>query len=536
MLQSGYKPYLDSEFESLIERIHPPRVTVDNDSCKDCTLVKLDSVNKHGILLEMVQVLTDLDLVISKSYICSDGGWFMDVFHVTDQLGNKITDGTLIHYIQQSLCTGRTDVNGDLQEVQPWLDRSIRTYHALCHQCTALEMTTTDRPGLLSEVSAVLLELGCQIVSAVAWTHNTRAACIFYVQDESTGEPITDPSRLAHIKDQLENVVGAHHATGENKRVSLSAPAMRRTHTERRLHQLMYADKDYERPGNDSDWSAGEESSSSSSSSGRIRKVTDSSASKISSNDRENGESTQVTIEHCEEKGYSVVNVISRDRPKLLFDTICTLTDMQFVVFHAAISSKDFLQKHQVEIGTKLIFALLFVFLVAAVVVDEEEDLLCPIKQEYYLRHMDGCTSDSEDERQRVVQSLVAAVERRVSHGLRLDVCTQDRPGLLSDITRVFREHGLSVTRAEIGMRGERAIGSFYVTDVSGREVDGKTVEMVQNEIGKTALIINDSLVWSPQRSSPSSSSPSGRADDRPNKSSLRSLLWAQLERLSGIR
>lgn len=99
----------------------------------------MDSANRHGILLEMVQVLTDLDLVISKSYICSDGGWLMDgeclnapphrqspikyqtvifsapnsfvfslfgvawlaVFHVRDQLGKKITDETLNLYIQQ---------------------------------------------------------------------------------------------------------------------------------------------------------------------------------------------------------------------------------------------------------------------------------------------------------------------------------------------------------------------------------------------------------------------------------------------------
>jgi hypothetical protein len=40
--------------------------------------LQVDSANKHGILLEMVQVLTDLDLVIPKSYISSDGGWFMD--------------------------------------------------------------------------------------------------------------------------------------------------------------------------------------------------------------------------------------------------------------------------------------------------------------------------------------------------------------------------------------------------------------------------------------------------------------------------
>jgi len=42
------------------------------------TYIQVDSANKYGILLEMVQVLTDLDLIISKSYISSDGGWFMD--------------------------------------------------------------------------------------------------------------------------------------------------------------------------------------------------------------------------------------------------------------------------------------------------------------------------------------------------------------------------------------------------------------------------------------------------------------------------
>lgn len=42
------------------------------------SFLQVDSANKQGVLLEMVQVLMDLDLVISKSYISSDGGWFMD--------------------------------------------------------------------------------------------------------------------------------------------------------------------------------------------------------------------------------------------------------------------------------------------------------------------------------------------------------------------------------------------------------------------------------------------------------------------------
>jgi hypothetical protein len=40
--------------------------------------MQVDSMNKNGILLEVLQVLSDLDLHIFKAYITSDGGWFMD--------------------------------------------------------------------------------------------------------------------------------------------------------------------------------------------------------------------------------------------------------------------------------------------------------------------------------------------------------------------------------------------------------------------------------------------------------------------------
>ncbi|RVX23806.1 ACT domain-containing protein ACR1 [Vitis vinifera] len=397
-MENFYKPYFDPDYESLIERIHPPRVCIDNDACQDCTLVKgnshdlvgyvkdktpqdlmVDSANKHGILLEMVQVLTDLELVISKSYICSDGGWFMDVFHVTDQLGNKLTDESLILYIQQK--------QGISKELQARLGREMNPRHVSTEH-TAFEITGTDRPGLMSEISAVLAELSCH-----------------------------DPERLAHVEEQLENVVEARHQSGERRKVRLTAPVAGRTHTDRRLHQLMFADKDYERCCGGCDGS-----------SDRI----------------------QVSIENCKEKGYSVVNVKSRDRPKLLFDTVCTLTDMQYVVFHAAVSSK----------GSIAV-------------------------QEYFIRQMDGCTLGTQSERNRVAQCLIAAIERRVTHGLRLDIRIKNRLGLLSDITRVFRENGLSIRMAEIGIHGERASGSFYVTDVSGRDVSPNTVELIRKEIGE---------------------------------------------------
>ena len=176
-------------------------------------------------------------------------------------------------------------------------------------------MTGLDRPGLLSEIAAVLADLGCIVTSAMAWTHNDRAACIIFVEDASNPGPIDDPIRLAHVQDQLQNVVEAHGDIGERKSVRLTTFAAGHTDTERRLHQLMYADRDYESCRACHGDSSGEH--------------------------KKGCDGTHVSIGRCKDKGYWVVNVRSRDRPKLLFDTVCVLTDMQYVVVHAAIRSKS---------------------------------------------------------------------------------------------------------------------------------------------------------------------------------------------------
>ena len=40
--------------------------------------MQVDSARKHEILLEAVQILTDLNFSIKKAYISSDERWFMD--------------------------------------------------------------------------------------------------------------------------------------------------------------------------------------------------------------------------------------------------------------------------------------------------------------------------------------------------------------------------------------------------------------------------------------------------------------------------
>ncbi|KAK8495837.1 hypothetical protein V6N13_026293 [Hibiscus sabdariffa] len=390
------------EYEKLVIRMTTPRVVIDNAVCPTATLVKVDSARRDGILLDAVQVLTDLNLSIKKAYISSDGQWFMDVFHVTDLNGNKLTDESVISYIEQSLEAS-------------FHDRS-QEFNGL----TALELTGTDRVGLLSEVFAVLADLQCDVVDAKLWTHNGRIASLIFVKDCKSGSPINDLQQINRIEARLRNILrGDNDIRSVRTSVSLDI-----THTDRRLHQMMFADRDYEKQ--------------------PVLKCAPDSP-------------VIVTVQNWAERGYSVMNVQCKDRAKLLFDVVCTLTDMQYVVFHATINTAE--DKAYME---------------------------------FYIRHTDGTPISSEAEKQRVIQCLRAAVERRASNGVRLELCIPDRQGLLAFVTRTFRENGLNVTRTEISTTRDTALNVFYVTDAIGNVADPEIIESVRQKIGLGNLKVKE--------------------------------------------
>eukprot|EP00253_Pinus_taeda_P002673 PITA_02673 len=159
------------------------------------------------------------------------------------------------------------------------------------------------------------------------------------------------------------------------------------THTERWLHQLMFANHDYDKL----------------------------------DGTRYNTKPL-VTVNNCLERGYFVVTVQCKDRPKPLFDIFCSLTDMVYVVFHATIDSQG----------------------------------------------------------------------PQTFQGLQLELCTNDSVGLLLEVTHIFRENGMSVTKAEVSTWGDKIGDVFYVTDTARNPVDAKTIEVVHQEIGLTILHVKD--------------------------------------------
>lgn len=196
-------------------------------------------------------------------------------------------------------------------------------------EAKAIEMTGKDRPGLFSEISAALADMGCNIIEAHAWTHNARLACVAYISNQSVDTPIDD-SRLHAIEDHLTTVLRAtttakeeNVAASTNQQVKPAAglpllstatttttTTTTTTSVERRLHQLMLSVRDFDIP-----------------------------TSPPTSPPESDNTKTCVSIERCIEKGYSIVTIQCKDRRRLMFDTVCTLIDMQYVIFHASVDA-----------------------------------------------------------------------------------------------------------------------------------------------------------------------------------------------------
>lgn len=67
--------------------------------------------------------------------------------------------------------------------------------------------------------------------------------------------------------------------------------------------------------------------------------------------------------------------------------------------------------------------------------------------------------------------------------GLKLELCAENRVGLLSDISRVLRENGLTVVRADVETQGQKSLNAFYVRDISGNKIDMEFVESMKKEM-----------------------------------------------------
>lgn len=100
-------PYKSIEGERIPITIHLDSVTSDNR-----TIIDIESEDRVGLLYDITQALTELDLDVSLARILTEKGAAMDTFYVTEQDGSKVLDPERSKTIERKL--GQAIVRGQV--------------------------------------------------------------------------------------------------------------------------------------------------------------------------------------------------------------------------------------------------------------------------------------------------------------------------------------------------------------------------------------------------------------------------------------
>ncbi|KAL6750236.1 hypothetical protein V8C86DRAFT_2441165, partial [Haematococcus lacustris] len=224
-------------------------VVIDNETYDDATLITIDSANRPGTLIEVVQCLTELNLSIRRARISSDGGWFVDApcpypcgpcgpvvllgaeFLVSETPRGKVTHPHKLALIRKVLSVD--------PEAQALLSQSRDAL-------SVFELAGRDKKGLLGEVLQLLTSNGCEVHSAAVWTYHSQVALVVSVLDAlkrgGSKEEGLEASKLAALTQVLYDKLGGGDAVVAHEVVRGEL------HHERRLHHLLLLEelKSYE--------------------------------------------------------------------------------------------------------------------------------------------------------------------------------------------------------------------------------------------------------------------------------------------------
>eukprot|EP01023_Acetabularia_acetabulum_P027109 TRINITY_DN25664_c1_g1_i1.p1 TRINITY_DN25664_c1_g1~~TRINITY_DN25664_c1_g1_i1.p1 ORF type:complete len:525 (-),score=87.52 TRINITY_DN25664_c1_g1_i1:154-1728(-) len=423
------------EYETYELLRNPPNVNIDNKQDINCTVITIDSANRPGTLVEVVTCLAELGINVRKARISSDGGWFVDVFYLTEKESNgKVKDYRKLQSVLRQVLAASVEPTGSQTEI--------------CS--TVFELSGSDRPGLLADITSFLSDNGCDVRSAAVWTHNGRVAFVFSVTEQ--GLPVKDQQKLKALQKRMLEKIQVEDR--DNATIDYSS-VTGMVHHERRLHKLLLQEERKR-------WKKQQSS---------LENFTDSEEDVYETTQSDSGTATiaphspnstllstyeslqkpHVRIQKDHQRGYWFVEVTCKDRTKLFFDTVCTLSDLDSDIYHASIDERT-------GIGY----------------------------QEYYVRPRWGKGDFLEEKAAELKHMLEMSIARRHPKGIKINVHGSDQFGLLAELTRVLGQASLCITRAKAMTWVDKGAcdHTLYVLHTNGSLPNKEVVEQACYNIG----------------------------------------------------
>ncbi|MEX1081673.1 MAG: [protein-PII] uridylyltransferase [Halofilum sp. (in: g-proteobacteria)] len=148
--------------------------------------------------------------IVDARILTSTSARSLDTYLILEETGEPITDPTRFRDIRQSLETAFAEPDQLPPETAPRTTRRMRQFDVPLeveaelqeeHGVTAVEITASDQPGLLSRVARAFLQVGVRVHNARVATVGERVDDVFFLTDEAN-QPLTDDV-LASLESEL---------------------------------------------------------------------------------------------------------------------------------------------------------------------------------------------------------------------------------------------------------------------------------------------------------------------------------------------
>lgn len=180
-----------------------PLVEVSPRSPRGGTEVFVLTRDRDYLFATATTVMGRLGLDIQDARIAtSRDGTVLDTFIVLDENGGPLTDPARLSEVSETLRRELSAISGPpapvSRRVHPRLQHfavatKVRYRNDVAGR-TVVEVTATDRPGVLARIAVALSESGVRLHSARIATFGERVEDLFYVTDRN-GEPLAAPAR-----------------------------------------------------------------------------------------------------------------------------------------------------------------------------------------------------------------------------------------------------------------------------------------------------------------------------------------------------
>jgi [protein-PII] uridylyltransferase len=201
-----------------------PLILIRNDVSsrwdEGATHVFIHTTKRSTLFVATISAFDSLGLNIVDARIAeSDTGHAFYTFIVLDADDEPVAEkGGRMDKIRSTLIkcisTDHVAISGSRRRTPRMLKQfDFKTEIVLSHDESAhqtiLQVTTPDRPGLLSIVADIFLELGIQVQSAKITTLGERVEDVFYIVDENN-QPLGDESICLELEQQIAEKLDQH--------------------------------------------------------------------------------------------------------------------------------------------------------------------------------------------------------------------------------------------------------------------------------------------------------------------------------------